>query len=227
MDHRVKICGITQPEEIHFLDELGVSYAGLWHGIKGKYNLDIDSLTNLASIKTSSLEYILVTMQHDVDFLIQALATSTFHGIQLHGFQLPSAIKRIKNTFEHKIKIYKVLHVKDSKCLEEDLIDRYIDAGVDIFILDSYLDNQKIGSTGLPLKNDFIKSFNDAWQNKIDIMIAGGIDENLIGSVFSQHTPYGVDIDSAARENNLISRERVRRIMSFKKNLPALEGMPN
>lgn len=217
MNTKIKICGVTQPDEVLLLDEFGVSYAGLWYGIPdGRYNLDLKTLLNLSSIHTRELKFILVTIQHDIPLLSKAIENSHIYGIQFHGFQLPAFIKKIKLTFGDSIKIFKVLHVRNNKCAEEYLIERYIEAGTDVFILDSYQDKHQIGSTGIRISDEFIKKFFSLWGSKNKIMLAGGIDENIIETICLTHHPYGVDIDSAARCDTAITRQRVSNIMVAK-----------
>ncbi len=214
MNTKIKICGVTQPDEVLLLDELGVSYAGLWYGIpEGRYNLDLKTLINLSSMHTRKLKFILVTIQHDISLLSKAIENGHIYGIQFHGFHLPGFIKKMKLAFGDSIKIFKVLHVRNNKCAEECLIERYLEAGTDVFILDSYQDKHKIGSTGIRISDDFIKEFFSIWGFKNKIMLAGGIDENIIETICLTHHPYGVDIDSAARCDTAITRQRVSNIM--------------
>ncbi|HSX84430.1 MAG TPA: hypothetical protein VLE50_03445, partial [Cellvibrio sp.] len=90
---------------------------------------------------------------------------------------------------------------------------RYLDAGTDIFILDSYQDQHHIGSTGVRLDDTYLNAFMNTWKMNNQVMIAGGIDEHSITNIFAKHSPYGVDIDSAARIRGAISYERIYSIM--------------
>lgn len=214
MKPKIKICGITKPEEVALLDDLDVSFAGLWYGVgKGRYNLDLRSASYLSAIHTSSLEYILVTMAHDLDLLGEALERGNFRGIQFHGFQLPAFIKKVRQRFGSELEIFKVLHVRNESCVEADLIERYLEAGTDILIIDSYQDTQNIGSTGIRISDEFLMDFLTRWQLGDRVMIAGGIDEHSIDPLYRYFKPYGFDIDSASRRNGLINRQRVEKLM--------------
>lgn len=210
----VKICGVTRAEEVAVLDDLGVAYAGLWYGIpQGKHNLSLQQLQHLSRIPVNQLKCVLVTMENNIELLAQAVEQANITGIQFHGFQLPAFIKRVRQRLGDTIKIFKVLHVRQSKCSEEDFIQRYLDAGTDVFILDSYQDQHHIGSTGVRLDDTYLSAFMNTWKINNQVMIAGGIDEHSIANIFAKHSPYGVDIDSAARIRGAISYERVYRIM--------------
>ncbi len=216
MQPKVKICGINTAEEVQLLDEHAVSYAGVWYGVpKGKHNLDLDTLVSLSNMPTQTLKFILVTMQHDMKLLGEAVEKGCIEGIQLHGFHLPSLVGKIKSTFGDALKIYKVVHVKESKCVEDDLIDRYLDSGADVIILDSYQDTQNIGSTGISIEPEFVDDFLQQRNIPEKVMLAGGMQANSMKRMMQKYPLYGFDIDSAARENGLIDAHKVRELVSF------------
>ncbi|MCY7296470.1 phosphoribosylanthranilate isomerase [Alteromonas sp. a30] len=216
MQPKIKICGIKTVEEVTLLDDLDVSYAGVWHGVpQGKHNLDINQLVTLSTQPTRHLKFILVTMQHDMKLIANAVEKGCIEGIQLHGFHLPSLVGKIKSTFGEALKIYKVVHVKESKCVEDDLIDRYLDSGADVIILDSYQDTQNIGSTGISIEPEFVDDFLQKRNMAEKVMLAGGMEAHSMQRMVKKHPLYGFDIDSAARENGLIDANKVRELVSF------------
>lgn len=215
----VKVCGVTHINEVNLLDELQVEFAGLWCGIaKGRYTLDHHRLTRLTGTPTRNIKFILVTIEDSMRFFDKCIKSGPIYGIQLHGFQLPSVVKQLKTAFGQKYKILKVLHIKDMRCIEEALIDRYLAAGVDFLVLDRFVDPLRIGSTGIPLEKGFLKTFVDQRVAAKKIMIAGGINENNISTICRAYQPFGVDIDSAARKDGVIHKDRVAPIMQQLKN---------
>lgn len=211
---RLKICGITKPKEIIFLDNLGVDYAGLWCGIaQGRYNLDNANFHQLAKIPTRKLKKVMVTFTQSLKFCAPLIENGGISAIQLHGFQLPSFVKQFKTTFGSSIKIFKVIHVKGKYCAEETMIKRYLDAGTDIVLLDSMEDDNRIGSTAVRIGKNFLDRLMSDHVAADRVMLAGGINESNIESLWKRYHPYGFDIDSAARYNQLICEARVKRIM--------------
>lgn len=216
MSPKIKICGIKTAEEVQLLDELNVSYAGVWHGVpKGGHNLDLDQLVTLSTLPVKTLEFILVTMQHDLKLIGEAVEKGNITGIQLHGFHLPSLVGKIKSTFGDALKIFKVVHVKDAKCVEEDLVDRYLDSGADVLILDSYQDTQNIGSTGISIEPQFVDDFLEKRPIADRVMLAGGMNNTLISQALQKHALFGFDIDSAARVDQAINRDKVSEILTY------------
>lgn len=210
----IKICGVTRPKEIIDLDNLGVTYAGLWCGVpKGDRNLDMERLIDLSLMPTKALKFILVTLENSMAFFKAALKNAHINGVQFHGFQLPSLIKKVKTAFGDSIKIFKVLHIQSEQCVEDTMVERYLDAGVDILVLDCFQGRMKLGSTGTCLSENFLSQFISCRVSADKIMIAGGVDEKNIADLCISYRPYGIDIDTAARCNGVIHKERVASII--------------
>jgi phosphoribosylanthranilate isomerase len=210
---KLKICGVTEKEMIQKLDKIGIDYVGLWFNVqRGKYELDIDMFKNISSTKTENIKLIAVTLDNDYERIKQYVKYTNIQGIQLHGFQLPGVINKLKNSVSKKIKIIKVLHIKNEKCMEYQYIDRYISAGVDLFILDTYISKNKIGSTGIKYSLETI----DSLIKKIgesNIILAGGMDSQSIMNLYPYKNIHGVDIDTAARSNGRISVTKVKKLL--------------
>ncbi|MGD9210170.1 MAG: hypothetical protein PVI90_05310 [Desulfobacteraceae bacterium] len=211
----LKICGITQPEEIQLLDDLGVNFAGVWSGIpEGMYNLSRQELLSLSLSTRNSLKLILVTLHNTLSTIKSLVESVDLAGIQLHGFQLPSFVQQIRDAFGESLQIFKVLHVHGEICVEDNLIQRYIQAGVDIFIIDTFQNKHHIGSTGIPLKEDFLDRFIPDRLAANQIILAGGIAPSNIRQICYNYRPFGIDIDSAARKNGKINKACVARLMA-------------
>lgn len=210
----LKICGITRSVDIRLLDNLGIDYAGLWCGIpQGAYNLETSVFIRLSNIPTQVLKFVIVTFQQSLKFFAPLVENSRISAIQLHGFQLPAFVKQLKSVLGSHIKIFKVIHVKGDYCSEETLIKRYLDAGTDIIILDSMRNQYHIGSTAIQINKNFMDKFMLQGISPEKIIIAGGINESNIRSLCQIYHPFGFDIDSAAKYDQWVCKNRVVRIM--------------
>lgn len=209
----VKICGITQTDEMELLRQTGMSYAGLWYDMpNGAHSCSLDQLIELSSCAGDSLEPVLVTVSQNLSVLSQALEQSRISAIQFHGFQLPAFIQKFRATVGKPLTLFKVLHVKNNQCLEDGFVERYMDAGVDRLILDSYQDSHRIGSTGQAISDEFVEQFIERYQVRDKVMLAGGINAYNIRGKLEQHRPFGFDIDSAARTQGRICRDQLKAI---------------
>lgn len=74
--------------------------------------------------------------------------------LQLHGFTPPGDVARLK---QQQLKIIKTLHVSDNgDCPELRWLADYDAAGVDVYLIDRFVDRQQIGSTGQSLPRSVI-----------------------------------------------------------------------
>lgn len=205
---KIKICGVTNKNEISMLDSMKIDYCGLWWNVHGgKYNLENDKIDKLMKCNTDVLKKIVVTFEKNFENLNVIICNKNVYGIQLHGFQLPSLIKKIK-TKRHDILVFKVLHVKGNECLEVDMVNRYLDSGADFFILDNYISQSRIGSTGKTLNLEYLKTFM-ANLDYLKVFIAGGISADNLYKFTREINFYGIDIDSSVRVGEEISQTNV------------------
>jgi phosphoribosylanthranilate isomerase len=211
---KIKVCGLTGADEIQALDDLGVHHGGLWCRVpQGRYNLSEKAFRQLANVKTKGLELVWVTFESTFVAIQSMLRGTSIQAVQLHGFQLPSLIAEIRKKLDSTIKIFKVLHVRDDRCLEEGLIQRYIQAGADYFVIDTFLSKNKLGSTGVSIDIGFLSDFIPSMIGRHRAIIAGGIGAHNIRQVYDWVAPYGVDMDSAVHTSGRIDKHKVRAIV--------------
>jgi tryptophan synthase alpha chain len=211
---KIKVCGLTSAEEIRAMDDLGVHHGGLWCRVpQGRYNLSEEAFRRLANIQTERLALVWVTFESTFVSIQSMLHGTSIQAVQLHGFQLPSLIAEIRKKLNGTVKIFKVLHVRDGRCLEEGLIQRYLEAGADYFVIDTFLSKDKLGSTGIPIDIGFLNDFIPSMIDRHRAIIAGGIGAHNIRQVYDWVAPYGVDMDSAVHTSGRIDKHKVRAVI--------------
>ncbi|HFD13455.1 MAG TPA: hypothetical protein ENJ32_13450 [Crenotrichaceae bacterium] len=211
--YQVKICGTTEQSELNMLDEAGVDYAGLWFLVPdGKYSLDRQQLLKLSRTPLRQLKCIGVTTENDPDVIAKFVQDSNLSGIQLHGFQLPKQVQKIKNRLGD-CKLLKVLHIQKGRCLEKPLLREYAKCGVDAFILDNFISRQQSGSTGERIPSQTVEELVEILGSE-RLFLAGGMDDHGIQSMRSSLPLLGVDIDSGARIASKINMDKVRSIVA-------------
>ncbi len=211
----IKICGITQSRELELLGELGVTYAGLWFGTRqGRSNLELNELERLCALPRGRLQVVLVTIDIDPGDLANLISRVPIDALQLHGFQLPKRIDELRRSLPTSIKLFKALHVRDGHCLEERFITQYLTAGVDHFVIDSFVSTKDIGSTGVKLSTPYVIDFLTRNDIADRTLIAGGIDMDSIVRLSAIPGLYGFDIDSSVKVNNRIDKTRLHEIVT-------------
>jgi phosphoribosylanthranilate isomerase len=211
---KVKVCGVVDRAELDILAAVGVDLVGLWYGVPGgPHDLPLDRWVELAAAAADTPEAVLVTFAKDAELLGDALAGAEAGWIQLHGYQSPGLVRKLKARAPD-VKVLKVLHVKGGECLEGSLVGAYETAGADAFLLDVVADDGRVGSTGLAL--DAAVATAVTADLNLPFLIAGGISEANRDRYVAliEHPGFmGVDVDTNARgADGRISAQRVEAI---------------
>ena len=81
---QIKICGITRPEEIEFLNENEVDYAGFVFFEKSKRNVTVSQAKKLVERLDKKIKRTAVTVSPDEE-LVQSIEQEGFDILQVHG----------------------------------------------------------------------------------------------------------------------------------------------
>jgi phosphoribosylanthranilate isomerase len=208
---KVKVCGIVDRAELNVLAAAEVDFAGLWFGVTGgPHDMPLERLVALAVPAVVRPAAVLVTFGKDPGLLADALVASAIGLIQLHGYQSPGLVRRLKARMP-EVKVLKVLHVRGGECLEGSLVGAYEKAGTDAFLLDVVADDGRVGSTGLALDPAIASSVAESFH--LPFLIAGGISDTNREryAALTEHPRFmGVDVDTNARgSDGRISARRV------------------
>jgi phosphoribosylanthranilate isomerase len=214
---QVKVCGIKEPAEIDVLATRGVDFVGLWYGVPGgPADLPLSDWRELgaAAAATEHLAPVLVTFLKDVDELREALEGSGVHWVQLHGYQMPGVVRKLKE-ISPDIRVLKVLHVRGGDCVEAPLIGSYEKAGVDVFLFDAVAKDGRVGSTGETLDPAVVASLADGISRPF--LLAGGLSDDNRSDYeeLTKHPHFlGIDVDTNARgADGKVSADRVEAIL--------------
>lgn len=210
---KLKICGVTDAPTYLMLEEEGVDYVGLWFRMPGgKHALDETRLTDILQKVRSTGKGcsapVLVTLTAEADWLGDIVGRHALQYVQLHGFQLPQAIKRLKQQIDNLV-LFKTLHVQQGTCIDERFIDAYLAAGVDAFVLDNFVSSGDVGSTGQRFDPAVFARLYERYP-EVRWLFAGGITaEYAIALCKDFPKLFGIDVDSAARVGGRIDRSAV------------------
>jgi phosphoribosylanthranilate isomerase len=211
---RIKICGVTSASELALLDRHRVDFAGLWWKVpRGAHNVSTENLLNIAMTTSRYTRPILVTLGAPLNSGIDVLLRAGIRAMQLHGFELPGAVGRLKAAIPD-LQVFKTLHVRGGQCLEHGMIKAYRDVGVDVFIADTFLSRDALGSTGIAVPETALERLLAATEDT-PVMLAGGVNTQRI-AVLKGRPPglWGVDIDSAARVCGRINAQAVAELVA-------------
>ncbi|MBS1745991.1 MAG: phosphoribosylanthranilate isomerase [Bacteroidetes bacterium] len=187
---RIKVCGLTQPNQVRQLDEMGIEFAGFnFYKPSPRYVFKHTPATAIKKIH-GKINKTGVFVDEDLEKLLKTVDDCGLYLAQLHGNESPRYCERLSNY----ISVIKVFHLTDNDNVEWKIKDYYDVA--DMFLFDT--DTSSFGGSG--------KKFNWQLLKNLDIhksfFLAGGIalDDADELKTFAQNTVakdmFAVDINS-------------------------------
>src|SRR5690349_5381337 len=143
---RVKICGITQPEQSIAIASLGATALGFMCLPTSPRYVTTEQIQAAIAQLPENIDKIGVFANASIPEIKQIVVDSGLTGVQLHGDETPEFCYQLRQTLP-KIEILKAFRVRSLEYLETTA--DYIEY-VDSFLLDAY-HPQQLGGTGKTL----------------------------------------------------------------------------
>jgi phosphoribosylanthranilate isomerase len=219
---RVKICGVTNTEDIHLCAEAGAHALGfvVEYPIDVPWNLDRQAAKELMREVPPFVSKVIV-VGDEPHRIIELTDILRPHVVQLHGNE-PLAVTQglvSKLKSEKGVQVIKALRffVETGKYFSEqaDPLEaaRILeDAGVDALVLDS-VSKTWPGGTGKAVDWQVARKIRQ--QLRLPIILAGGLNPSNVGRAIAAVRPYGVDVISGV-ENPVRKKDPDKLIAFFK-----------
>ncbi len=193
MGIRVKICGITNPEQGRAIAELGADALGfvcVRYSPRYLWPEQIQAIVEQLPINSSkgqTLDRIGVFADVSVDEICQIVAIAHLSGVQLHGSELPQFCRQLQLALP-QIEVIKALRIKTPETLAQASL---YEESVDTLLLDAY-HPAALGGTGKTLDWLTLQSFRPGcpW------LLAGGLTPDNVLTALAQVQPSGIDLSS-------------------------------
>ncbi len=169
--------------------------------------IDDDSIAEITSKIPPPIATFLLTSKQSANEIIFQHAKTRTNTLQLVDHLPHDELKKLK---EHlpEVKLVQVIHILDEKSIEEALsVQKFVDA----LLLDSgnpKLKVKELGGTGRT--HNWEISRNIVEEVNIPVFLAGGLNpENALEAIKAVR-PYGLDICSGVRTDNLLDEEKLK-----------------
>ncbi len=184
---RVKICGITRPEQGHAIASLGANALGFICVPQSPRYVDATQIQQIQQTVPAHVARVGVFMDADIDTIVRVVEVGGLTGVQLHGDELVKDCQALRDRLP-QIEIIKAFRVRRIEALA--LAAEYAPA-VDWLLLDAYHPGIG-GGTGKTLDWESLHSFRPArpW------FLAGGLHPDNITAALSWIQPDGIDLSS-------------------------------
>ncbi|MEC4984931.1 MAG: phosphoribosylanthranilate isomerase [Oscillatoria sp. PMC 1068.18] len=189
---RVKICGITKPEQGIAIANLGATALGFICVRESKRYVDRSQIKAIVNELPLSVERIAVFANATLPEITEIVLDSSLTGVQLHGDETPEFCQRLKKLLPN-IEIIKALRVQNQESLA---IESAYTNSTDTLLLDAY--NPKLlGGTGETLNWEALSNFRPTrpW------LLAGGLTPENILSALEKVKPDGIDLSSGVERS--------------------------
>ena len=195
---KIKICGLKRLDDISYVNEAGVDFAGFIFAEKSKRKIDFSTAKNLKKELKKDIKSVGVFVNQSFDFIKQAVDLGLVEFVQLHGEEDNSFIEKIQ----------KELNIPVIKAFKADLNlkDNLKNTKADYVLIDSS-DNQNFGGTGKTFDWGLIPETNKK------IFLAGGLNSNNILSAIQTVRPFCLDVNSGVELNGIKNKTMIEDIV--------------
>jgi phosphoribosylanthranilate isomerase len=190
---RVKICGITKPEQAKAIAELGATTIGFICVPKSPRYVTPERIAAAIEQLPPQVDRIGVFANETVATIGKIVAHTALSGVQLHGEESPEFCQQLRQSLPG-VEIIKALRMRTPKDLIQ--VDTYYSCGIDTLLLDAY-HPQMLGGTGTTLDWQALKQFHPqcAW------LLAGGLTPENVLDALQQVSPNGIDLSSGVERS--------------------------
>jgi phosphoribosylanthranilate isomerase len=186
---RVKICGITQPDQGRAIAQLGASALGfICVGESPRYVAPEQIRAIVEALPPGSpVDRVGVFVDAAVEEIRQVVAIAQLTVVQLHGNESPDFCQQVREVLP-QVELIKALRVREAATL--DLAHTYA-PHIDTLLLDAYHPHL-YGGTGATLDWNLLKTFHPGrpW------LLAGGLTPNNVQHALQTTHPHGIDLSS-------------------------------
>ena len=201
---KVKVCGITNPEDAHLASESGADAIGLIFA-ESPRKVSVEEAREIAAALPENVLKVGVFVNEEPEEVLRIAREVELDYAQLHGDEAPEAVTFLR---EAGVKVMKALRVRDEDSFAA--LDGY---GADLVMLDAWSEKAR-GGTGERFDWALAKSL----RGRGNIVVSGGLSPENVREAISFFEPYGVDASSSLEETpGKKDEERVRRFVSAAK----------
>jgi phosphoribosylanthranilate isomerase len=184
---RVKICGITQPQQAQAIASLGATAIGFICVPTSPRYVTATQIREVVTHLPDKTDKIGVFANASISEISQLTVDSGLTGVQLHGDESTDFCDQLRQQLPN-IELIKALRIRNLEYLEPAFIYAQ---HIDTLLLDAY-HPQQLGGTGQTLDWTILQKF----QPSCPWFLAGGLTPDNILDALKQVNPDGIDLSS-------------------------------
>lgn len=189
---RIKICGITQPEQGQAIADLGATALGFICVRQTPRYIKPTQICSIIDRLPKKIDRIGIFLNAPAEEIVTIVKETELTGVQLHGDESVEYCQEIRQLIP-EIELIKALRIKDTESLLKT--KTYFDC-VDSLLLDAY-HPQLAGGTGKTLDWEALSKFKIScpW------FLSGGLTPNNVLQALEYLNPNGIDLSSGVERS--------------------------
>jgi len=205
---RIKICGITRPEDAILALDAGADAIGLVFA-RSPRQVSIRQARQIVAAMPPFSFVVGVFVNARPATVLRTVEEVGLSAVQLHGDESPDQLAKLQG-----VRIIKALRVRDGRFL--DMLRRYRDAGVSALLLDAFSPKAR-GGSGRRFDWDLVAGAREggAMDDLPPLILAGGLTAQNVAAGIRKVRPWGVDVSSGVEdEPGVKSVEKIARFIA-------------
>ena len=200
---RIKLCGLTRPEDIEIANALSPYYIGFVFYEKSRRYVEEEKARGLKSLLSNDIKAVGVFVDETPGKIAHLLDSGIIDIAQLHGCEDEGYIKKLKTLSDKPV-------IKAFRVESKDDVKRAEDSIADFVLLDS---GQGSGNTfDWELLSDI----------KRDYFLAGGLDPGNVSDAIRALHPFAVDVSSGIETDHIKDKNKMAAFVSAVRKEEAL-----
>lgn len=189
---RVKICGITKPEQGQAIAQLGATALGFICVPTSPRYVTSSQIGSIVKQLLLPVDCIGVFANASCEDIGQVVSQTQLSAVQLHGNESPQFCETLRQMLPG-VELIKALRVKTPECLHQ--ATSYANF-VDTLLLDAYHPHL-LGGTGKTLNWELLRQFRPS----VPWFLAGGLTPDNVLDALNKLQPHGIDLSSGVERS--------------------------
>ncbi len=226
---KVKICGITNLEDIELVSSSGADYAGILVNVSlSQRSVDMEK----AEVLCSKARIPVVILLWEPTFKEVEIAYNRLkpYAFQLLSQEKPELVREIKSKIPD-LMMWKSIHLPSSEQgiqgIDINIVDMrtrintYVDSGADAILIDTvYKSGSSVQHGGTGKISDWNIAVELTKNLDVPVFLAGGITPSNVRDAINQVNPYGIDVASGVeKEKGIKDPVKVRELIKIVRRL--------
>lgn len=197
---KIKICGLTKPEDIAAVNKFMPDYIGFVFYEKSRRFIEMPKAAMLKKSLDSSISAVGVFVNADINYIETLCRQGIIDLVQLHGTESEEYVKRLKALTDKPL--IRAVRVKS----REDIL-KAENTACDYLLLDTYCGG--FGGSGKSFDHKIIPSLEKPY------FLAGGINKDNICTAAENCKPYCMDVSSGCETDGVKDERKIKEIISI------------